>query len=73
MKSDKKKRLAREGSPPGNHRRRKESIMLKQKVYGILLAGLSILVAAFTGDATACVFMVPAGVYLLFTKENWLA
>lgn len=43
--------------------------MLKQKIAGVLLSLASIASVFIDGDATACVFLLPLGLYATFTKE----
>lgn len=45
----------------------------KQKLLGILAIGVSILTPLLLdGDATASLFILPLGLYSLFTRENIL-
>ena len=44
---------------------------LKQKLSGLVLIGISILIPILMdGDATASLITMPLGLYLLFTKEK---
>ena len=43
----------------------------KQKLLGIIVIGISIIIPfIMDGDATVSLFMLPMGLYALFTKEN---
>lgn len=43
----------------------------KQKLLGIIAIGISIIIPfIMDGDATVSLFMLPMGLYALFTKEN---
>lgn len=43
----------------------------KQKLLGIITIGISIIIPfIMDGDATVSLFMLPMGLYVLFTKEN---
>ena len=45
----------------------------KQKLLGIIVIGISIIIPfIMDGDATVSLFMLPMGLYALFTKENIL-
>ena len=43
----------------------------KQKLLGIIAIGISIIIPfIMNGDSTVSLFMLPMGLYVLFTKEN---
>ena len=44
--------------------------MLKQKIAGVVLSALSIASVFVDGDATACVMLLPLGLYAIFTKKK---
>lgn len=44
--------------------------VFKQKILGIAMIGISILIPILLKDITVSVFTLPLGVYLLFTKEK---
>lgn len=46
--------------------------MILQKLIGIALVALGILVPVVSGDATASLLLVPAGTYTIFTKKRWV-
>lgn len=46
--------------------------LLKNKLYALLLVGLSLPVMFLDGDATATVLMLFFAVPLFFAKENWI-
>lgn len=43
---------------------------IKQKMLGIAMIGISILIPILLKDITVSVFTLPLGAYLLFTKEK---
>ena len=45
--------------------------MIKQKLLGIGLLVLSVVTILVSMDATIAVFLIPMGLYTLFTKECW--
>ena len=45
---------------------------VKQKLLGITLAVLSVLLTAGTGELSFCVLFVPLGLYITFTKEDYM-
>lgn len=45
---------------------------IQQKLYGIALLLLTIVVCVFTGDATIAVITVPLGLTLVASKKMWL-
>ena len=53
-------------------RRKAERIYyIKQKLSGLILAAIGVLIPFINeGDATASVFILPLGIYLLFTKNK---
>ena len=51
--------------------RRKVMYFLKQKLCGLVIAGLGILIPfVLDGDATASVLLIPWGLYIIFTREH---
>lgn len=47
--------------------------MLKQKIIGAVLIIVSVVSAILLdGDITAAILMVPMGIYLIFSKTNWI-
>lgn len=45
--------------------------MLKQKLYAIITLVLAGITMAL-GDGTIALVLIPAGIYLLFSKYNWI-
>lgn len=45
---------------------------LEQKIIGVLLIVLSLIVMELDNDGTAAVIFVPFGIYMIFTKTNCL-
>lgn len=45
---------------------------VKQKLLGITLAVLGALLTAVTGELSLCAFLVPLGLYITFTKEDYM-
>ena len=46
--------------------------LLKNKLYALLLVGLSLPIMFLDGDATATVLMLFFAVPMCFAKENWI-
>ena len=46
--------------------------LLKNKLYALLLVGLSLPIMFLDGDATATVLMLFFAVPMFFAKENWI-
>jgi hypothetical protein len=54
-------------------RRELQKRRLKQKLSGLLLVIISLVTIPINEyDATAALFLVPLGLYLIFTKEQWV-
>lgn len=47
----------------------KTKCMIKQKLLGLALIVLSVVTILVSMDATIAVFLIPMGLYTLFTKE----
>ena len=47
--------------------------MIKQKLLGLLLFIIAVIVPFIDGDATASVLLIPLGLYAMFTKEYILS
>lgn len=51
--------------------KRKIMYFLKQKLCGLVMAGLGILIPfLLDGDATASVLIIPFGLFLVFTRQR---
>ena len=51
--------------------KRKIMYFLKQKLCGLVIAGIGILIPfVLDGDATASVILIPFGLFLVFTRER---
>ena len=51
--------------------KRKIMYFLKQKLCGLVIAGLGILIPfLLDGDATASVILIPFGLFLVFTRQR---
>ena len=51
--------------------RRKIMYFLKQKLCGLVIAGIGILIPfLLDGDATASVILIPLGLFLIFTRQR---
>ena len=48
------------------------SASIKQKLYGIILAGVGIITAILTRDITLSVLLIPAGVGLVLARETYI-
>ena len=46
--------------------------MIKQKLLGLLLFIIGIIVPFIDGDATASVLLIPLGLYAIFTREKFM-
>lgn len=55
-------------------RRRQEKLYyIKQKIFGIIMATFGVLIPFIAGgDATISLFIIPMGLYMIFTKEKVL-
>lgn len=53
-------------------RQRRALYFLRQKLLGVVLIAISVICAKVTGDGTAAVFLVPVGLYTIFTKDMFL-
>lgn len=52
---------------------KRQKYFLKQKLYGVLLILIGIVIALMLGgDGTALIFLVPIGVELIFSRKMWL-
>ena len=47
--------------------------MIKQKLLGLLLLIIGVIVPFIEGDATASVIFIPSGLYVIFTREYILS
>lgn len=51
--------------------KRKFMYFLKQKLCGLVIAGIGILIPfLLDGDATVSILLIPLGLYLIFTRER---
>lgn len=51
--------------------RRKIMYFLKQKLCGLIIAGLGVLIPfLLDGDATVSIILIPFGLFLVFTKQR---
>ena len=51
--------------------RRKFMYFLKQKLCGLIIAGLGVLIPfLLDGDATVSVIIIPLGLFLIFTRQR---
>lgn len=54
-----------------NRKKAERIYYIKQKLSGLTMAAIGILIPfMMDGDATASLFILPLGLYLLFTKEK---
>lgn len=46
--------------------------MIRQRLYGLVLIVLGVLVPLIDKDATGSLILMPMGIVLLFSKERWV-
>ena len=51
-------------------KRAERNYFLKQKLSGLVMAAIGVVTAIISHDITFSVFVLPLGLYLLFTKEK---
>lgn len=50
--------------------RQTTSERIKQKIWGLIITILSVIIPLVDGDATASVLILPLGIYAIFTKNK---